>query len=136
MKNIHSKSSQQSIEVNRQNHPVLNQIYKILAELKIQGKHIVQCPVHLKIQDNKTVAKEPISVWRYFNQNTMQLFEKLETLNNKKSGKQALVNYTTPNLVSKYKNALTIDNQYGVKLSRFQIGHTRLTHKHIMTRYA
>ena len=55
-----SLSSMQSIKFNRQNHPLLNQIYDMLAKLKNQGKHIIlwkKVPVHMGMKDNKTADK-------------------------------------------------------------------------------
>ena len=40
-----SLSSMLAIENNRENHPILNQIYDILAELQNQGKQITICKV-------------------------------------------------------------------------------------------
>ena len=50
-----SLSSMLVIENNRKNHPILNQIYDILAELHNQRKHITLCKVsaHIVIKGNK-----------------------------------------------------------------------------------
>ena len=44
-----------AIENNRENHPILNQIYDILAELQNQGKQITICkvPAHIGVKGNK-----------------------------------------------------------------------------------
>ena len=47
---------------------------------------------------------------------------RLQTLDGKVSGKIILAKYTTSN------------QAYEIKLSRLHIGHTRLTHKHLMSR--
>ena len=39
-----------AIKNNRENHPILNQIYNILVELHNQGKQIVLCKVHARIR--------------------------------------------------------------------------------------
>ena len=50
-----SLSSMLAIENNRENHPILNQIYDILAELQNHGKQITLCkvPVHIGIKGNE-----------------------------------------------------------------------------------
>ena len=54
-----SQSSMQSIEYNRENHPILNQIYDILAELQAQNKKIILCkvPAHIGIKINEEADK-------------------------------------------------------------------------------
>ena len=49
----------QSIEYNKENHPILNQIYDILAELQTQDKKIIQCkvPPHIGIKGDQEVDK-------------------------------------------------------------------------------
>ena len=44
-----SQSSMQSIDCNKENYPILNQIYDILAELQAQDKMITLCkvPAHM-----------------------------------------------------------------------------------------
>ena len=57
---LDSLSSMQSFKFNRENHSILNQIYDMLAELKIQGEHITLWRVlaHMKIKGNKAPAKD------------------------------------------------------------------------------
>ena len=54
-----SQSSMQAIESNKENHPILNQIYDILADLKGQKKHITLCkvPAHTGIKGNEEADK-------------------------------------------------------------------------------
>ena len=49
----------QAIESNKKNHPILNQIYDILADLKGQKKHITFCkvPAHTGIKGNEEADK-------------------------------------------------------------------------------
>ena len=55
-----------AIETNRENHPILNQIYDILAELHNQGKHNILCKVeaHIGIKRNEedNAAKQAIDM--------------------------------------------------------------------------
>ena len=48
-----------AIDNNRENHPILNQIYDILAELHSQGKQITLCKVlgHMVIKGNEEPDK-------------------------------------------------------------------------------
>ena len=48
-----------AIENNRENHPIWNQIYDILAELHNQGKQIALCkvPAHIRIKVNEEADK-------------------------------------------------------------------------------
>ena len=48
-----------AIENNRENHPILNQIYDILAELQNQGKQIKICkvPAHIGVKGNEEADK-------------------------------------------------------------------------------
>ena len=54
-----SLSFKQSIKFNKENHPILNQIFDMLAELKNQGKHIIlrKVPVHMGIEKNEAVKE-------------------------------------------------------------------------------
>ena len=54
-----SLSSMLVIENNRKNHPILNQIYDILAELYNQGKQITLCkvPAYIGIKRNEEANK-------------------------------------------------------------------------------
>ena len=54
-----------AIENNRKNHPILNQIYDILAELHNQEKQISLCKVsaHIRVKGNKE-AKQAIDIPR------------------------------------------------------------------------
>ena len=56
-----------AIENNRENHPILNQIYDVLTELHIQGKLITlyKAPAHIGIRENKEAheaAKQAIDM--------------------------------------------------------------------------
>ena len=53
-----------AIENNRGNHPSLNQIYDILAELYNQGKKITpwKFPVRIGIKENKEEAKQALDM--------------------------------------------------------------------------
>ena len=48
-----------AIEKNRENYPILNQIYDILAELQNQGKQITICkvPAHIGVKRNEEADK-------------------------------------------------------------------------------
>ena len=52
-------SSILAIENNRENHPILNQIYDIIAEPHKQGKQIILCkvPAHTGIKGNEEADK-------------------------------------------------------------------------------
>ena len=54
-----SSSSMLTIEKNRQNHPILNQIYDILTELQNQEKQLKLCkdPAHIEIKGNEETDK-------------------------------------------------------------------------------
>ena len=49
----------QSIEYTKENHPILNQMYDILAELQKHNKKITICkvPAHIRIKGNQEVDK-------------------------------------------------------------------------------
>ena len=56
-----------AIENNKENHPILNQIYDILAELQNQGKQITICkvPAHIEVKGNEEddkAAKQAIEI--------------------------------------------------------------------------
>ena len=53
-------SSMLAIQKNRENRPILNQIYYILAELHNQGKHITLCkvPTHIGIKGNEETRQQ------------------------------------------------------------------------------
>ena len=55
-----SLSSMLVIENNRENHPILNWIYDILAEIHNQGKRITLCkvPAHIGIKEMKRQIKQ------------------------------------------------------------------------------
>ena len=59
MGNRDSPGSMLAIENNKENHPILYQIYDILAELHKQGKHITLCkvPVDIEIEEADRAAK-------------------------------------------------------------------------------
>ena len=44
-----------AIKNNRENHPILNQIYDILTKLQNQGKQLTKCkiPAHIEIKGNE-----------------------------------------------------------------------------------
>ena len=52
-------SSMLAIENNREYHPMLNQIYDIIAELQNQGKQIIICkfPAHIGVKGNEEADK-------------------------------------------------------------------------------
>ena len=52
-------SSILAIENNRENHPILNQIYDILTELHNQGKQLTLCKVlaHIGVKENEEADK-------------------------------------------------------------------------------
>ena len=61
------EQKRQNIENNRENHPILNQIYDILAELHNQGKQITLCkvPAHMRVEENEEAdwtAKQAIDM--------------------------------------------------------------------------
>ena len=58
-----SQSSMQSIEYNKENHPILNQIYNILVEFQAQNKKITLCkgPAYIRINGNEA-EKEAIDM--------------------------------------------------------------------------
>ena len=61
-----------AIENNRENHPILNQIYDILTELHNLGKQLRLCkvPAHIGIKGNEVadkVAKHAIDVRNNYN---------------------------------------------------------------------
>ena len=53
------QSSLQSIKHNKENNPILNQIYYVLLELQIQYKQIILCkiPTHIEIKGNEEADK-------------------------------------------------------------------------------
>ena len=53
--------SMQFIEYNKENHPILNQIYDILSELEAQDKKItlIKVPLHMGIKENKKAIVMP-----------------------------------------------------------------------------
>ena len=59
-----SLSSMLAIENNTENHPILNQIYDILAELHNQGKQITLCnvPPHIGNEETDKAAKQAIDM--------------------------------------------------------------------------
>ena len=62
-----SLSSMLAIENNRENHPILNQIYDTLAELQNQGKQITigKVPAHIGVKGNEEAnraAKQAIDI--------------------------------------------------------------------------
>ena len=54
-----SLSSMLAIEISRENNPILNQAYDILAELHNKGKQIILCkvPAHIGIKGNEEADK-------------------------------------------------------------------------------
>ena len=89
------------IKNNRENPPILNHIYYILAELHNQGQKIVLCKVsaHIRIKGNEETYKAAkqaidmpgISITSY------RPSSGLETLSGNENGKTVLVSYTTLN---------------------------------------
>ena len=56
----------QPIKYYKKNHPTLNQIFDILAELNNQDKQIILCkiPTHIKTKENEKAAKQAIDMSR------------------------------------------------------------------------
>ena len=63
---IDSISSRIAIKNNKENHPILNQLYDILTELYNQGKQITLCKVsaHIRIKEVDKAAKQAIDMPR------------------------------------------------------------------------
>ena len=57
-------SSMLAIKNNRENHPILNQIYDILTELHKQGKQLILCKVtaHIGNEETDKAAKQAIDI--------------------------------------------------------------------------
>ena len=96
----------QSIKYNKESHPILNQIYDILAEFQKQDKQIILCKSlctrrkkeikkQIKRQNKKYICQGWLQDYR--KQTTTSPSKKLETPNSKWSVKKILANYTTPN---------------------------------------
>ena len=59
-----SLSPMLAIENNRENHPILNQLYDLLTELKNLGKQIILCkvPAHTGIEEANKAANQAIDI--------------------------------------------------------------------------
>ena len=106
----------QSIEYNKENCPILNQIYDVIAELQEQNKNITLCkvPAHGRIKGNKggdEAAKETMDTPRVTTTRllyTDYYLTNRKLLNRKGSGKMIVANYTTSNQVLKSGRVPTI----------------------------
>ena len=101
-----------SIKYNKENHPMLNWIYDILAELQIQGKQIIQCKIPIEVKENKVIVKAANHFIHIPGMNTTKLpytdySGELESSNGKGNGKQYW--YTTTNHASKSGKVSTTD---------------------------
>ena len=68
-------SSMLAIENNRENYPILNQIYNTLAELHNQGKQITICkvPAHIGIKGNEEADRAAKQATNIPGMSTMKL---------------------------------------------------------------
>ena len=106
----------QSIEYNKENHPILKRIYDILAELQTQDKQIILCkfPAHKDNQEADRAAKQAIDMWGmtttdYLIQTSTWLSGVLETLNGKGTSKSC---------IEEWESAQNSFRQYGIMLNK------------------
>ena len=114
-----------AIKINRENYPILNQIYDILAELNNQGKQIMLCkvPAHMGIKRNKEAAKQAedmagmATIRPPHTDYYLTIRSGLETLSGKENGKTVLASYTTLNNASKSGKVHRTNVIYEIKQS-------------------
>ena len=135
----------QAIKSNKENHPILNQIYDILADLKGQKKHITLCkvPAHTGIKGNEEAdkaAKEAIYMPGMIT-TRLPYTDYYQTIRRARNSEwQREWENNTSKLkqikprIEEWESAHRSCRQYEVKLSRLRIGHTRLTHGYLMSR--
>ena len=121
-----------SMLYNKENHPILNQIYDITEELQNKNKQIILCkvPAHIGIELNKRADKAGkqiidmpgIITTRLLYTDYYLTIMRAETQDGKGSEKTVLANYTTSNpaLKSKEMPSLLLE-QYKVMLNRLSI---------------
>ena len=117
----------------RENHPILYQIYEILTELQNQGKQLTLCkvPEHIGIKGCKEMdkaAKQAIPGMTTAKLSYTYYYLTCKRARNSKLQRQ------WENSTRRMKSAYNCCRQYEVKLSRIRIGHTRLTHRYLMSR--
>ena len=132
-----SLSSMLAIENNRENHPILNQIYDILAELQNQGKQITICkvPAHIGVKENKEADRAEKQGINIPGMTAMRLpySDYYQTI---RGARNSHWQTEWENSISKqhyiksriegWESAHKSNRQYEVILSRIRIEHTRL----------
>ena len=134
-----SLSSMLAIENNKENHPILIQIYDILAELRNQGKQITICkvPAHIGVKGNEKAdkaAKQAIDI-PGMTTTSLPYTDYYQTIRRARNSEwqrewennTSKLHYIKPR-IEEWESAHNSNRQYEVKLSRIRIGHTRLTH--------
>ena len=130
---LNSMSSVLAIENNRENQPILNQIYEILTELQNQGKQLTLCkvPEHIGIKGCKEMdkaAKQAIPGMTTAKLSYTYYYLTCKRARNSKLQRQ------WENSTRRMKSAYNCCRQYEVKLRMIRIGYSRLTHWHLMSR--
>ena len=128
----------QSIEYNKENHPILNQTHDNLAELQEKDKKIIMCKVlaHMRIKGNKEAAKEALDMPGVITTRLSYTDYYLAIRRSRNSKWKREWENSSSKLhyiklsIEKRKSA----HNSLVKLSRICIGHTRTTLGYLMTR--
>ena len=123
----------QSIEKNKKSHPILNQIYDILAIIQAQDRKVTLWKVLAHTRNNRNeeadkAAKEVIDMLGVTTRKLpytdyYSIIRKVRNSNGKGNWNIVIANYTTSNKALKSESAHHSCKQYNVKLSRLCIGH-------------
>ena len=125
-------------ENNRENHPILNQMYDILADLYKQGKKITLCkvPAHIVIKGNEEANKAAKQALYMPGMTTKRLpyIDYLMTIRIARNSEwqrkwENNINklHYIKSRIEEWESVHNSCRQYEVKLARIRIGHTRLT---------